>query len=357
VYLGEGTHHNVVDSNLISDNRTEGVCILGYVDVGQGIYWYTTDNIVSNNTIGLAVDQITPMGNWREGVSIGVYFGTGSPVWALGYAMNNIIGPNNIIAHNGRSGVMVWEHPSSTSNADWNQITQNSIYANALLGIDLDDDGVTLNDLNDPDKVANQDLNFPMIDSAINAAGQTNIYGHIDIDTDPTQATVEVFKAKVDPSGYGEGQVYLGSVSPFTASGDWSILVSGLVVGDTITATTTDSSFNTSEFCDNYVVTAGAGVKETESSVGSVLEVSSPLLINFVEISFNVEKKGNVKLDIYDHSGRLIINLVDKVLEPSSYSLSWGGKNIKGESVPAGIYICSLESAGGQVAKKILKIQ
>ncbi len=258
VYIGEAAHHNIVDSNLISDNRTEGVCIVGYVDTEEEIYWYTTDNIVMNNTIGLDVNH-TPMGNWREGVSIGIYFGNGAPVWTLGYAPHNIIGANNIIAHNGRSGVMVWEHPSSTTNTDGNQITMNSIYDNgqgvpSFLGIDLDDDGVTSNDLSDPDAAANQDLNFPVIDSAIYSAANTIVYGRLDIDTDPTVAAVEIFKANPDPSGYGEGEIYLYTATP-DGAGNWNATVFGLNPGDTITATTTDLNLNSSEFSLNSALT------------------------------------------------------------------------------------------------------
>ena len=40
VYVGEGTHHNIIDSNLISDNRTEGICIIGLVDEINDIFCY-----------------------------------------------------------------------------------------------------------------------------------------------------------------------------------------------------------------------------------------------------------------------------------------------------------------------------
>ena len=361
VYLGEATHDNVVDSNLISDNRTEGVCIIGYVDTSAGVYWYTTDNIVTNNTIGLAVDH-SPMGNHREGVSIGVYFGDSTPVWRLGYATDNIIGPNNIIAHNVRSGVMIWEHPSSNINADWNQITQNSIYDNGpgdpyFLGIDLDDDGVTLNDsIGDPDDAANEDLNFPLIDSAVYAYGNTTVYGRLVIDTDPTQATIEIFKANPDLSGYGEGEIYLGSTTP-DGAGDWNVSVSGLNLGDSVTATTTDMNFNTSEFCFNYAVTLSSGIEEDASLPGEqILKVSSPLLINSVEISFQVMEKGKVSLSIYDITGKLVHNLIDTELDPALYNVTWDGENAKGEQLSAGVYICNLESTSTKAATKIIKI-
>ena len=53
--------------------------------------------------------------------------------------------------------------------------------------------------------------------SAIYSAGTTTISGTISIDSDPTQAAVEVFKAVPDTTAgsfHGEGAVYLGTAIP-----------------------------------------------------------------------------------------------------------------------------------------------
>jgi hypothetical protein len=354
VCLCEGTHDNLVGTNLISGNDYDGVGMQGFNNVPfpPAPPIQTHDNIVTNNIIGLAIDVITPLSNSLHGVAIGEY---GPTQW--GCADFNTIGPGNIIAYNGGAGVSVWEDGVNAFNADGNMITQNSIYENVSLGIDLQNNGVTLNDIGDMDAGPNEELNFPVIDSAFVDTEQINVYGHINIDTDPTQAIVEVFQAKTDPSGYGEGQVYLGTSTP-DASGNWIIIIPGsFVVGDTLTATTTDMNFNTSEFSLNRVVTASAGIPDVKKKDVNLLKVSSPFLVNSIEINYEVKKEEKIRLAIYDLSGKLITNLVDKVCAPSSCSVSWDGKNTIGESVPAGIYICSLESAGSKVAKKILKIK
>jgi hypothetical protein len=351
VCLCEGTHDNLVDSNLVSGNDYDGVGIQGYNNEPFPLPPIQTQlNIVINNIIGLAIDAVTPLPNSCHGVAIGEY---GPSKW--GCADYNVVGPGNIIAYNGWDGVSVWEDPINAVNADGNHITQNSIFDNDSLGIDLQNDGVTLNDLGDSnDWRGNQELNFPVIDSAVYLAGNTTVYGKLDIDTDPTLATIEIFKANSDPTGYGEGETYLGSATP-NPSGDWYVTVSGLIVGDSVTATTTDTNINTSEFCLNHIVTASTGIEET-SIEGNPLKVSSPLLINSVEISFTVKKKGKVKVGVYDIAGKLIKNLVDKECAPSSYSVSWDGKNAKGENLPAGAYICKLESEDDKAARKIIKI-
>ena len=240
VYIGEAAHDNQVWDNLISGNDTNGVCIIGYVDAMT--QWFTDRNIIGRNVIGLAADRSMPLANGWYGVSIGRY----GSVWTLGHARDNVI-VSDTIASNGRCGVMVREHFSNTANADRNTITQNAIYANGWLGIDLDDDGVTANDAGDPDLGANDQLNMPVITGAAFAAGITTVTGTVDIGPNPTAAIVEVFKAANDPSGYGEGAVYLGSATPL-AGGGWSCSVTGLIPGDNVTATVTDALGNTSEF-------------------------------------------------------------------------------------------------------------
>jgi hypothetical protein len=197
VYIGEAAHDNQVWDNVISGNDTNGVCIIGYVDATT--QWFTDRNIIGRNIIGLAADRSTPLANGWYGVSIGRY----GAVWMLGHARENVI-ISDTIASNGRCGVMIREHSSNNANADRNTITQNAIYANGWLGIDLDDDGVTMNDVGDPDQGANEQLNMPVITSAVFLAGITTVTGTVDIGPNPTAALVEVFKASSDPSGYGE---------------------------------------------------------------------------------------------------------------------------------------------------------
>jgi hypothetical protein len=347
VYIGEGAHDNIVDNNLISGNDFEGVCIIGYAEAVPPIYTYA--NTVSNNIIGLDV-ALAPLPNTRDGVSIGVY-GT----WYRGgFATDNIVAMNTI-AHNGRNGVLVWESDSNMINADRNAINQNSIYNNNLLGIDLDDDGVTLNDGGDPDFRANEDLNFPVITSAVYSGGQTAIAGTLDIDTDPTQATVEIFRANPDPSGYGEGQAFINLTNP-VASGNWSIVVTGLNIGDTITATTTDMNFNTSEFCQNYTVVTGiAENKETYIPRRFEFAQSRPNpFTRTTSINYALPKESYVDLTVFDISGRLVRTLVKGVRNPGSYTVQWDGTDVEGRRLSSGVYLCILKAGDFSAVRKVI---
>jgi hypothetical protein len=78
------------------------------------------------------------------------------------------------------------------------------------------------------------------------AAGQTTF----------ANATVEVFKSSKQSSGFGDGQMYLGTVTA-DANGNFNGRItlpstSTLAAGDKLTATATDANNNTSEF-SNWV--------------------------------------------------------------------------------------------------------
>jgi hypothetical protein len=246
--ISEGGHDNDIFRNLISGNGWDGVGIQGYSNEPYSAPpIYSHSNHIIENIIGLDISG-GQLGNGYHGVAIGEYGPPRPPVTSQwGFAPGNVV-DTNTIAFNGGDGVAVWEDSYDFTNADSNLITKNRIYDNRELGIDLQNDGVTLNDVGDPDARANQELNFPVIDSAIYNAGNTTIYGTLSIDVTPTTATVEVFKADLDPTGYGEGAVYLGSTTPVNAAGNWSLTTIVLTVGDSVTATATDQNRNTSEF-------------------------------------------------------------------------------------------------------------
>lgn len=250
VCLAEGTHDNVISTNLISGNDYDGVGIQGYNNIPYGPPIQTYLNIIEYNIIGADVSGQNPIPNNYHGVAVGEY---GPTQW--GCADRNRVGPGNRIVYNKRDGVAVWEDGVSNTNADKNVISQNAILDNNELGIDLWNNGVTPNDLGDLDTGPNQELNFPIITSAQYSAGTTIISGTISIDSPPEQAAVELFKSKPDPTGYGEGESFISSTNP-SISGNWTITTGTLVVGDFVTAVTIDKDGNASEFCLNVAVTS-----------------------------------------------------------------------------------------------------
>jgi YVTN family beta-propeller protein len=239
-------------ANVVAGNIGNGISIMGE---------QSTANLIVGNRIGTDLTGNLSLGNTRHGIHLG--YPVNDP--SMGPPRNTIVGgrplgEGNIIAHNGEDGVLV-------EGGTGQLIVSNSIYANGGLGIDLGRlgstfSGVTLNDSFDADTGPNDFQNFPLIDFVQPGSG----YLRGSLASQPsTTYRVEFFKnSTADPSGYGEGQLYLGSTNVTTnANGSVVFTVSlptTFAAGDVITATATDPANNTSEFAQDYAVVAPSAV-------------------------------------------------------------------------------------------------
>jgi hypothetical protein len=159
----------------------------------------------------------------------------------------------NLITGNGGAGIAI-------VNATGNRIGLNAINNNAGLGIDLDGDGITANDLGDGDTGANNLQNYPLLLTAEPTGENTIVSGTLN-STASKQFRVEFFSNDVaDAAGNGEGQTYLGFRDVTTdADGNAAIAFSttGALTGKFISATATDiATGDTSEFSTARVVVA-----------------------------------------------------------------------------------------------------
>ncbi|MBA2734375.1 MAG: right-handed parallel beta-helix repeat-containing protein, partial [Acidobacteria bacterium] len=264
--IENGSGNCTVRGNLFVANEAAGV------DMYQSSGGNTIEsNTITGNGIGSGATAETP------GVRV---YGAGSTVSL------------NIINANFGAGVMV------TSSASANTITRNSIFANGTItnksgagpsnqiGIDLlsvadnqlagTSPFVTVNDSGDGDAGGNGLLNFPILTSARIIGGNITLQGY-----SRPGATIEFFIAAADPSGFGEAQTYLVTLTEGSAAdtdagtGTYTSPVNGLnvgtdttslfqftipvpagvAIGTTLTATATIGS-NTSEFSGNITVAA-----------------------------------------------------------------------------------------------------
>ncbi|RTL27881.1 MAG: DUF4347 domain-containing protein, partial [Burkholderiales bacterium] len=202
--------------NIISGNTNYGI------DIETSP---TGGHVVKGNYIGVAADGTTLLGNGAAGIYINASYAT------IG---GKTSGDGNIIAGNGGAGIAVAAGVN-------NLFYRNSIYSNTGLGIDLNNDGVTLNDYNDGDGGANYLNNYPVITSVVTNGTSTKITGSIDWYQGPDTIYIEFFTSpSKDASGYGEGKTYLAAASVTTTAGTgdaaFSVTVTGVSVGDWITA-------------------------------------------------------------------------------------------------------------------------
>lgn len=60
------------------------------------------------------------------------------------------------------------------------------------------------------------------------------------------------------------------------------------------------------------------------------------------EIKYQLNKKGEVRLVVYDLQGKIVKLLVNGQQQPGQYRIAWNGKNEKGNYVSSGVYFCRL---------------
>ncbi len=262
VEINSGASDNTVGGttaaagNIISGNGGRGIDIAG------------SDNLVQGNYIGTDVTGTQAIGNRTNGVL--VESGANNTIGGTG------TGVGNTIANNGGAGVSV-----TGSFTTGNAIRGNSIYDNGGLGIDLGGSGVPVLNDSQGHSGPNNFQDFPILASAItNKGGVTIIAGSFNSPLQPnTTITVDFYaNAAKDASGYGEGQIDLGSLTFTTDSkGVYTIHSfkpsAAVPVGYYVTATATDSAGNTSEFGPDVLVTtpqmASHGNALTAASSGS----------------------------------------------------------------------------------------
>ncbi|TPN83058.1 right-handed parallel beta-helix repeat-containing protein [Aquimarina algicola] len=300
-----------IENNFISGNRTAGVLINGGTSTivrnnhitnnGGGLSGtFCNDNLrlqsgtgieIRNNLIesaaSIGIDANGSAGNITITENTITTSGTGPTCTenqGILLSGSNSSMSNNIINNNGGAGIAL-----SSGNTSGNLISQNSIFANGTvsdaLGIDLNNDGVTLNDLGDADTGPNGRQNFPVFESATISGNVLKVVGWATPGatlefflTDINQGTASVGDNQIGlTQDYGEGQVFIASAiegspddndstsSSYTdADGNtdnterfnFSItLGSTIPVGSIITATATTSN-STSEFGNTFPIGA-----------------------------------------------------------------------------------------------------
>ena len=253
VLINGGASANGVVDNFISGNVSVGIRI---ADAG------TDSNGVQGNFIGLEQDEVTPLPNLY-----GVFIEGGSTDNILG-------GPNpgdgNTIAFNTHAGVGITGNKSVG-----NTITENSIFANGGLGIDLGNTGMPLPNNNGTHTGPNDLLNYPVLTS-VTASGNMDVVSGTYNGAANSFFTVEIFD---NPSG-DQGEHYLGNVTVSTnASGNAKFTYSFApsAANPILTATATDALVNTSEFSAPLPIYAMTGTAETVPYTAGVASLNAVL--------------------------------------------------------------------------------
>jgi parallel beta-helix repeat protein len=249
--------------NLISGNANQGIYIFGTTA--------SNNNVIKGNKIGTKADGISALANGTHGIEIAAT------------AANNTIGgtaagEGNTIAFNTSAGIYL-----DGANSDNNKISGNALFGNGGLGIDLAPAGVGSGN------GANNNKAAPVL-TTMTPSG-ANFITRVSVTSGDT---VEFFRVNnaaspavgADGTGYGEGYLFLGScVDNGACSGPHlsaaadadgaagkvtaTLLSSGLISGDRISATAIDGTNGTSEFGRNMLVPTVSTCQVTTTSDGT----------------------------------------------------------------------------------------
>jgi hypothetical protein len=242
VVVSNGATNNLIGGtspgagNLISANLQYGVSL---TDAG------TSGNLVQGNLIGTDISGTNGLGNGTTsfyGANVELQLGASG-----NFIGGTAPGAGNVIAFSSVKGVLLFD--LATTN---NTIRGNSIFGNTNLGIDLGNVGVILNDPGDADTGPNNLQNYPVITNAYGYASSTIVSGTLNSVANRT-FFIDVYRNPLaDPSGHGQGQFYVGSVTVTTdGSGNAGFVLTntaGNYSGQNFAATATSAGGDTSEF-------------------------------------------------------------------------------------------------------------
>mgnify|MGYP000887869436 CR=1 FL=1 len=250
----EASAFNVISGNTFADHGDDGLVL-------RGAFQLVSLNTITNNGVGNPLGcGIEIMGLTDSVLTANTVTGNGGRggVCLIGSdSTANTVGPANTITGNAGPGIGVAPAGSLA-----NRFTGNAIAGNAGLGIDLGNDGVTANDGADGDTGPNALLNFPVLYTAtLDGPNAVIVTGEA-----RPNAAVEFFVALPDPSGHGEGAVYLATATVTSGvagtvdgtawqfSARLTFAPGTLASGGLVTATATDGQGNTAEFALNVAV-------------------------------------------------------------------------------------------------------
>ena len=271
--------------NVISGNRGNGILI----HAGAGF------NDVFGNLIGVDVTGKGPLGNSDPGV----FIAKGSTENSIGGVptldpFGSATSLGNVIAHNGGDGIVV------EGGDIGNYIRRNAIFSNVDLGIDIGPIGVT----------TSQSTGVPdaPVLTFIGTDGGT-IRGRLD-STPNSNFAIELFSNReCDPSGFGEGESFIRSISVTTdddgaAVFSTSVLFEALPEGHFVTATATDFTDSTSEFSQCKRVDE---LTDEPESIGGLVKLQGRTAGFPVSVGYSIasveDALGNAATDVAQDGG------------------------------------------------------
>lgn len=295
VEMSAGATFNIIggsvsgSGNIIAGNTGNGVEIADPTTAG---------NLITGNRIGVGFSG-TGLANALDGVRAELAAGT-APAGGITQANANFITKNTIGSNTGH-GIAVLDTSRSI------RIEQNSISNNGQLGISVAG-------------TANSGLPAPVITSVVTDGGGLKVQGTV---TGPASSSirVEVFgSSAADPSGFGEGATFLGTVTVMTSAAGTAPFTLNVATNVSISATSQATATGDSSAFSNamtqgtspppaqYMSRFAVGVGQGATPLVRVYEPLGTMAFSITP--FDSSFRGGVRVAMADVNGDAALDLI-----------------------------------------------
>jgi uncharacterized repeat protein (TIGR01451 family) len=295
--------------NVIAGNSSDGIELNGTGTVA-----------LFGNLIGAEANG-TVVGNGGNGIVVTISPPTTGPTPTVPLALNDSIGGTTVGAGNtiaGNSGAGIIVHNTYPTGVTGLGIRGNVIKQNAKLGIDLPGSGVPL-----PSTL--------FINGATVSGGQVTVSG-VYFGFPSTSYSLDLFANAADPSGFGQGPVYLGTVNVTTNASGFAVFSPTFTEPSTpytsFTATSTGPEGNTQEFSANFPTdTTGASAELTVTSTPSTTTATVGTPFTLTETITNNGTSAANSVVLYDTLPTTLVN-ASAVTSISGGSATFDSNNV-----------------------------
>jgi hypothetical protein len=330
VIIGGGASHNIIGGDSTLGNQISGNGTLLFSSgLGAGVHIFgagTDSNIICGNTIGVAADKVSSLGN--NGHGIGIFAGATNT-----FVGGDSLGARNVIAKNKHAGL--WINGAQT----FGQVVRfNAMFDNDSVGIALSDGA-----------------NSSIIPPTILGLSGDSVWG-----TCPSGgALVDIYRARSNAAGKIHGVAHLAqTVARLDAS--FSCLLTGLASGDSVTAVATIGGSGSSAFSFPLAmpVPTDVSTQSDDPSPNQILYQNRPNPFNNnTIISYATTIPGQVSIEIFNLSGQRVRLLKRLEQLAGYYTVEWDGTNDQGRPLASGTYFYRLITEVGSYTRKMVLLK
>jgi hypothetical protein len=99
---------------------------------------------------------------------------------------------------------------------------------------------------------------------------------------------------------------------------------------------------------DTIYITKSASITEKKPIAYATCKTEGTLFHDKVLFKLYLPETQQVKLDIFDVTGRKVVKLIDEIVKKGNHTITWAGSDSKGSCIPKGIYFFHFQTLHGK---------